>query len=385
MRRRRVLRRIAVALGALVLLVIAARLALDPLVTWRTAKVLEGLDGMRGRFDDVEIHVRDLSYEIHGLAIEKLGAGGEALPYVAIRRARLGLHWRELVRGHLVGDVDLDGPELNLVAASDRDREQGAEEAPEVARGGERLLPFHLNRLQVRDGEVRWIDAREPEAPRLRLHGIEGTIENFASDAALSRDEPSVLAARGTLQESGQVSIFATADPLAKQLTFAGQGRLEGLRLAELGELVGAKSDVAPDEGILDLRVRFRAEDGKLSGGIRPFVKGGGTRAARPGLGPKLKSFLADAALWLFSDDVPGRDAVATTIPIEGTVDDPDAQVWPSVLGVVRNAFVRGLTAGLSGLPPPKAGEEEGKLEQARRALSPKRGNQPRAQPEGEK
>ena len=33
----------------------------------------------------------------------------------------------------------------------------------------------------------------------------------------------------------------------------------------------------------------------------------------------------------------------------------PEAQVWPTVLGVVRNAFVRGLTAGLSGLPPPLA------------------------------
>jgi hypothetical protein len=129
--------------------------------------------------------------------------------------------------------------------------------------------------------------------------------------------------------------------------------------------------------------VKFRAEEGKLSGGIRPIVKGGGTRAAEPGLGPKLKSLLADAAISIFSDDVPGRDAVATTIPIEGTVDDPEAQLWPTVLGVVRNAFVRGLADSLAGLPPPKAGEKEGKLDQARRALSPKRGNQPRAQPEG--
>jgi hypothetical protein len=384
MLRRRAARRAALAVLVLAVLVVALRLALDPLVTWRTARVLEDLDGMRGRFDDVEVRVRDLSYAIHGLKIEKLGAGGAALPYVDVRRARLGLQWRELFRGHLVGDVDLDAPTVNLVTAEQRQHEQEAEEAPEVAKQGARLVPLRLNRLQIRGGEVRWIDAREPEVPHLRIHGIEATVENFASSAALSRGEPSVLAARGTLQETGEVSLFATADPLAKKLTFAGQGGVDGLRLAEVGDLVAAKSDVAPDQGRMDMLIRFRAEEGKLSGGVRVFLKDAGTRPAAPGLGAKLKSLLADAALAIFKDDVPGRNAVATTVPIEGTVDDPSAQLWPTVLGVVRNAFVRGLGEGLGGLPPPKAEEKEGKLEQARRALSPKRGNQPRAQPEGE-
>jgi hypothetical protein len=194
-----------------------------------------------------------------------------------------------------------------------------------------------------------------------------------------------VLAARGVLQRSGRASFFATADPLAKKLTFAGQGRVEGLRLEELGELLAAKQDVAPDKGVLDMSLRFRADDGQLSGGVRPILKDAGTRPAGPGLGPKLKSFLADASLKMFKDDVPGRQAVATTIPIEGRVDDPKLQLVPTILGVVRNAFVRGLSDSLEGLPPPKAKEREGVLEQARRALSPERGRQPKAQPEGGK
>ena len=35
-----------------------------------------------------------------------------------------------------------------------------------------------------------------------------------------------MLAARGALQRKGRVQVFATADPLAKELTFAGQGRV---------------------------------------------------------------------------------------------------------------------------------------------------------------
>ena len=92
---------------------------------------------------------------------------------------------------------------------------------------------------------------------------------------------------------------------------------------------------------------------------------------------------LADAALSLFKDDVPGRHAVATTIPISGTVQDPHAQPIPTVIGVLRNAFVRGLADSLSGLPPPKATKQQGVLEQARTGLSPNK--QPRAQPGGKK
>jgi hypothetical protein len=48
---------------------------------------------------------------------------------------------------------------------------------------------------------------------------------------------------------------------------------------------------------------------------------------------------------------------------------------------VIRNAFVRGVSDSLQGLPPPKAKEQQSTLEQARRALG--KGRPPRAQPEG--
>jgi hypothetical protein len=381
---RRRTRRLAVVLAVLALVVVAARLALDPLATWRTRRALEGIEDMRGTFADVQVRVRDLSYSITDLRLEKAGAGGARLPFFRVDRARFGLQWRELVRGHVVARVDLDAPRLNVVQ---REKPQGetpedvqqVEEAPKIGRGLERLAPFLVNRAQVRDGEILFIDASEPEKPRLGIHSIELTLENFASRPALSKGEPTVLAARGVLQRSGKVSAFATADPLAKALTFAGQAKLEGLQIAELQSLVGAKSGIEPDQGVLDLAVRFRAEDGRITGGVRPVLKDGGTRPADPGLGARLKSFLADAALEIFSDDAPGRDAVATTIPIVGSVTNPDAQAMPTIIGILRNAFVQGLTSSLQGLPPPKAKEREGVLQQARRGLS--RGKQPRAQP----
>jgi hypothetical protein len=379
---RRRIPRPAIWIAAVALVLLGARLALDPLATWRTREMLSGLEGMRATFSDVKVGVVGLTYTITDLRIEKVAAGGAALPFFAVDRMRLALQWRELLHGHVVARADLDAPRLNVIqkkAKGAPEEAQQIQEAPKIGRKLRDLAPFLVDRAQVKDGQVLVVDASKPERPTVRIHGIELTLENFATRPALSRGEPTILALRGTLQKTGRVSVFATADPLAKHVTFAGPGRVEGLRLAELGDVIGAHSKVTPDEGVMDMSVRFRAEDGRITGGVRPILKGAGTRPADSGLLAKIESGLADAALKIFQDDVEGRNAVATTIPISGSVRDPQAQPIPTVIGVLRNAFVRGLSDSLRGLPPPRAKEREGVLEQARRGLSPR--GQPRAQP----
>jgi hypothetical protein len=371
---RRPKRILLVVAAAAVLIVVAARLALDPLVTWRTRKVLGEMEGLRGSFADVEVHVRDLSYVIRGLVIEKVSAGGRTAPFFEARYAGFGLYWKQLLRGHVVADVHLLEPALNLVEVKKEEEERGEgqeiEAAPALGRFLADLAPFRIDRLEIKDGELRWLDAREPEKPQLTISDVEATIENFATRPALAKGEPTVLAARALLQRSGTITLFATADPLAKTLTFAGQAELKGLKLVELAEFIDAKAGIRPEKGELDLALRFRAEDGQLTGGLRPVVKGASTEASDEGLGAKLKSALADLSLNVFSDDVPGRDAVATTLPLVGRVDAPQIQAVPTILGILRNAFVRGLAFGMSGLPPPKAEKKEPVLRQARRALS---------------
>lgn len=373
---------LVVVLGVIVLLLGAALVTAEPLVRWGTRRALAGMDGMRGSFDSVHLRLSDLSYEIRDLRIDKVDDGGKANPFIHVVRARAGVYGRELLRGHIVGDVELDHPKITLVESHDPEERRTPGQAGGIAKRLQAVTPIRMDRVEVKDGEVVWVDDRESEDPVLRLHGVEATLENFATTAALARDEPTVLAMTGTLQTSGKLQVFATADPLAKALTFAGQATLRDFSLREVGNLMDAKSEVRPDKGTIDLFARFQAKAGELTGGVRPFLKGADLKAAEPGLGPKLKEWIGDAALTIFKDDETG--AVATTIPIEGTVEGPQIQAVPTILGVLRNAFVRGLRGGLTGVPPPRAEKKEGVMEQARRAFKPERG-QPRAQPEGGK
>ena len=47
-----------------------------------------------------------------------------------------------------------------------------------------------------------------------------------------------------------------------------------------------------------------------------------------------------------------GHPAVAAIIPFDGHLKDANATLWPVVVSLLRNAFVEGLAAGLSNLPP---------------------------------
>jgi hypothetical protein len=339
------------AVVVLVVLLGIARLALEPVIAHEMRGALARMEDKRGTFSRVHVSVTRLSYEVEGLRIDKVAADGTARPYLAVDRLELGLYWSELIRGHVVGGLAADRPRVVLVSSKRPGEEQKRADVTEVAHLLLQLAAFRIDRAEVRQGEVQWVDEQVRERPRLTLHRLEATVENLSTRNALARGEPTVLAASGTLERSGQVSVFASADPLAKAFTFAGQARIVGLELEELGPLLGATTGVKPDRGTLDVSARFKAEDGHLTGVVRPVVRNPSVHQAKPGLGDAIKTALADVSIDILSDRVPGRNAVATTIPIQGDLTGPQTQLWPTILGVIRNAFVAGLSDSLGRLP----------------------------------
>ncbi len=365
--------------------VITLVLCFDALVTWQTKKVLDNLEGYTATFEAVKLRPFHLTYSITHLKVIKESAGGAKEPFFYADDIEVGLYWKELLHGHLVSRLDINRPKLSLIAAKSKADTQLEPEEPNLSEKLEQLFPLKVDRVQLKRAEVSFVDKTEKEFPRIWLHDLDATLENLATRAALSKGEPTIVAASGTLQKTGQVSAYITADPLAKGLSFAGSFRIHGLEMKEFYALISAKSGLQVNRGTLDLFAQFDARDGHISGGVKPLLKNPDISQGKPGLMNKVKAVLADAALNLFSDRVDGRDAVATVIPLDGQVTNPKAQLWPTVFGVIRNAFVEGVSESFARLPPPTANKEEGILTQARRAVTKDRGP-PKAQPtEGQK
>ena len=371
-------------LGILIALLIILRLLLDPIAAHETRKALDGLDGFNGDFAGVHVTVFPPGYQVTKLRLAETSQPDDAEPMVYAERVRATVSWRQALHGRLVAALRVDHPKLVITAgAGPKAAEPKAQRAPDLSPQLERALGMKVDRVEVFDGEVLFRQVQKGRDAELWVHRLELAAQNLATRRDLTGGRPATVSAHGRVGKSGDLNLFVSADPLASPLSFAGQVSVVGFRAEEVYGFVAPKTDVQPTDGTIDVFAEFVAKNGKLSGGVKPVVK-------RVDIGPvgddvwdRLKAWSADEAVELLSDRVPRRDAVATTIPLKGRLVGPDVQLWPAVLGVIRNAFVQGLVSGFANLPPPTATQKQGALTQLGHALD-KDAGPPKAQPEHE-
>jgi hypothetical protein len=370
-----------------VVLAVAFALALQPLARYATRRALDSVEGYRGSFEDAHLTLIPLRYRVTKL---KLEPEDRSRPTLYAELAGAGLDWKWLLHGRLRLSASVWKGNLVLREAKGK---AATEDLPDLAGIVKKVLPGQLHRVQFRDSELTYVFRSnkspqdkekqaaqgQPTVPKLWIHDVEATVENLATRPDYT-EGATTFAASATVNKSGKASVFATADPLAKAMTFAGQMSLKGMDLKDAWSLVDSKADLAFDKGTLDLLARFGCEKGQLTGAIQPVLKGAEVVPTKEDLLTKIKAWGANLGVDVLSDRVPGRNAVSTVVPIEGTLTDPKLQLWPTIFGVIRNAFIQGIAESFSHLPPPKAARPEGILEQANTATNVKAGL-PKEQP----
>jgi hypothetical protein len=232
--------------------------------------------------------------------------------------------------------------------------------APELRK----ITPLAVDHIDILDGQVAFIDVSRQERPELWLHDLQLSVENLATRVHLTEGRPVLLTATATVGNSGTLSVFVTADPFEKGLTFSGRAAVVGLETAELYRFIEPATKLQAPRGTIDVFVEFDCRNGELTGGVKPVLKNVEIRPGDKNLWTTLKAWASDLAVKIFSDRVDPRNAVATVVPIKGTLNGPDVQLWPTIFGVMRNAFVEGLTSGYAHLPPPVAQKKEEAIKQ---------------------
>jgi hypothetical protein len=308
--------------------------------------------------------------------------------------------WKEvtvkasMAGGDVVSAVKLTEPKIRLFHAGspaddssgpsgktndDNHKNRHPVETIDLAQEMRRITPVDVDHIDILDGQVAFVDTSRRERPELWLHDLQLSVENLTTRVRLTEGRPALLTATATVQRSGRLALFITADPFEKGLNFSGRASIVGLETSELYRFIEPASNMQAPHGTIDLFVEFECRNGELTGGVKPVLKNVEIRPDDKGLWTILKSWAADAAVKLFSDRVSDRNAVATVIPIKGTLTGPDVQLWPAIFGVLRNAFVEGLTSGYAHLPPKTAPEKQGVIEQGAESLT---GSEPpKAQP----
>jgi hypothetical protein len=153
--------------------------------------------------------------------------------------------------------------------------------------------------------------------------------------------------ASGDLPGYGGTLTFDADMQLLKQMPdFNYNLKLNNLQLVKLNALSKRYAGIDFEKGTLDLVSEMEMVDGKLQGYLKPLTHDMKIFEWNEGDKRTVTQFvvelLAEGGNKLLENKV--KDQVATRIPLNGTVENIETGVWPTLVGVLRNGYVSALT-----------------------------------------
>ena len=340
-------RRVLVPLSLVAVLVVV-RLALPTLLEVVINRQLANLPEYWGQIHDVDLSLWRGAYQIDGLQLYKRNAEHPERPFVQITRADLSVQWGALLEGMVVAEVELRKPEINLVAAKSEEREQveGTGSLKDTLMG---LVPLEINRFVVRGGKVTYLDERKEPYVDLALSEIHLTAAGLQTRPSETKTEdrlPTRIDATGRLQDSGELEARLDLDLFAADHPdFDGTLSMKGLALEELSSFTEAYGKFDFEDGYMAVYGELAARKERVEGYIKPVISNSDVVGEDDDFPEVVWEAFVSGVAELFEG--PGTDRLATRIPIEGRLDDPDVGTWTTVGTLVVNGLLKAITPGV--------------------------------------
>jgi hypothetical protein len=207
----------------------------------------------------------------------------------------------------------------------------------------QKLFLIKLNSVNINDGQIAYQDMQQPHPYKLSFTQL-----NVQANNLLALDHngklPATVNLQGKVFDDAIINAKLNFDPHAALPHFKLEFALENLSIAKANDLLESYTELRAKQGEFSLFVEAAAKQGHINGYAKPFI-------AHLELAPAdnpLTAAYRQTVQWLQqalknSDN----DTVATKIPFEGNIDEPDASLAQTVLNLLYHAFIASLVPGV--------------------------------------
>ncbi|WP_026451889.1 DUF748 domain-containing protein [Aequorivita capsosiphonis] len=324
----------------ILILLIAFRIYLPTLVKKNVNKVLADIPGYYGQVDDIDISLIRGAYVIKGMYLNK-GTADSQVPFLSFPKSEISMEWKSLFKGKIVSEIIMTSPEVVYVF-EDQKEESGDADVDDWTKALTELVPIDINHFEVHDGKIAFVQLSADPNIDLQIAKLELTADNLRNVVEKERILPSPIRATGVSIGNGKVSLEGNMN-LVKEipdmdLSFS----LENADVTALNDFTNYYAGLDFDKGTFGLYSEVAIADGHLIGYIKPLL----TDTKLIGEGDSFLDVLWEgfAGLFKFILKNQGTDTVATKVPIEGDLNNVDAGVWPTVLGIFKNGWIKAFT-----------------------------------------
>jgi len=328
---------------SIVLLLVVIRLLMPWGITKYVNKVLGELDGMTGKIDDVDLSLWRGAYQIHGLDIQTLDDEKVKTPFVAIKTIDLSVEWKALLDGAVRGEVLLIQPHLNFIATPAKG-EVVAGEDEDWTKLITDLLPLEINKFEIRNGKISYIDNFVEPNVNLYFNEFNALALNLSNSKDVKEALPSVITASSKTIGDGVLNAEMKINILKVVPDFDLNAKIENIKIPALNDFFKAYAGVDVEQGIVSGYTEIALVDKKLTGYFKPVTKDLKIlKWSQEGGGLLGKVYEAIVGLGVNILENHSQDQVGTKIPISGSVDAVDVGVWPTIFGLLKNAYLNPL------------------------------------------
>ena len=227
---RRHSRTFGIALAVLAMVAYTIAFLIDePLRHYTEANLNGALKGYTARIGKLDFHPHGFSLDLYDLVVTQDAHPDPAV--LRVKRLSASVHWRALLSGRIVGDVELEKPSVyvNLLQA----RKEIRDATPVKDRGWqaalEAIYPLKINHFEIRGGDITYVD-EGPFKP-LRVQELDLVATNIRNRPR-KRPYPSDVRFSARVFDSGRLSAAGQANFLAQpNPTFRGDVELVAIEL----------------------------------------------------------------------------------------------------------------------------------------------------------
>lgn len=227
----------------------------------------------------VHVHIDDLDfgllmgrYRFEGLKIRSQGRP-DSKGFLRIDAATISLAWRELFRGRILADVQLEGldvligPELaevqKTLAAAKTD-----EDTKDLAGT---LVPFNVDRVLVTNSRLGFENDFIGEEGRLLFTNLNGRISNLSNKP--NSTLPSLISLKADMLGTAAVTVTGKAQPFRVPVDWDLRIKAVGFDLTKANTLLKKTLPLTFTRGSLDVFSELKSEDKVITGYVKPFFE----------------------------------------------------------------------------------------------------------------
>lgn len=336
-------KKLTIIFGSILILLIIIRLILPYVVLKLVNDRLTKIKGYYGHVVDIDIALIRGAYQIDSIYLNKVDTiTNKQTPFFSASVIDLSVEWKALFKGSIVGEVIMERPMITFT--KDKVEPKSIRnDSSSFKNLKDDLMPLQINRIEINNGIIKYLDESSNPKVDIALTNAYALALNLRNSYDSTSLLPASLNATADVYE-GKLSLNAKLNPLADDPTFDMNAEIKDTNLVKLNEFFQAYAKVDVNKGKFGLYTEVAAKDGKFKGYVKPLIQDLdilGKEDRNDNILRKIWEGLAGGIGEIFQNQ--SKDQVATKVPFEGSLKNPDTDTWEAIAQILKNAFIRAI------------------------------------------